>query len=221
MRHVGMLMILVLAASFAGAQEVSVSVSENPAFESAFNNYKTFMLAGDVDKDSTRDHKYQKNKAEMTSVQNDKYDKEHKDKAISGADKGDKRKMSWRGREHHIGREIKSEMEALGYTYAETNPDLIVTYKVLDKPGKVMQFQASSNVATPGPSIEEYETEAGTLMVSIMDREKSEVVWQGFVSGLKDDNDKFTSDERQIRAAAEILFDRFSYRGDDISVREL
>jgi hypothetical protein len=252
MRHVGMLILFILAASFAGAQDVTVSVDQNPTAETDFDNYKTFSLANDAENDRVghnKDYK-QKDKAGMTGdVEKDKtrYDGDNKDKTDADMDQtnqnkdyrkkdtagmtGDtekdktsydankgKSKTRWMDREHHIGKEIKSEMQSLGYTYTETNPDLLVIYRVLDEPGTITRIEGSRASGTPDPSLEQFEAEAGTLMVSIMDRETSNVVWQGFVSGLKDGDNHFTSDEGQIKAAAEILFDRFDHRGDDINI---
>jgi hypothetical protein len=251
MRHVGMLILFILAASFAGAKDVTVSADQNP--DTDFDNYKTFSLANDADNDRVghnRDYK-KKDKDGMTGDDVEKgktrYDGDSKDKTDADIDQtsqnkdyknkdnadmtGDMEKdktsydtnkgtskAGWMDREHHIGKEIKSEMESLGYTYTETNPDLIVIYRILDEPGTLTRIEGSRASGTPDPSLEQFEAEAGTLMVSIMDRETSKVVWQAFVSGLKDSDNKFTSDETQIKAAAEILFDRFDHRGDDIDI---
>ena len=56
-----------------------------------------------------------------------------------------------------------------------------------------------------------YDVEAGTLLVSIADRESGQVVWQGFASGLIENN-TFVKDEGKIHEAVNLIFEEYDQR---------
>ena len=67
---------------------------------------------------------------------------------------------------------------------------------------------------TPGrdPS-EDFILEPGTLMISLIDAKTSEMVWNGFSSGLVN-NSAFTSDEADLKQAVHTIFEKFRYTAD-------
>jgi hypothetical protein len=57
---------------------------------------------------------------------------------------------------------------------------------------------------------------AGTLLVSLVDRKKGAIVWQGFASGLIDNN-QFIKDEVKIHEAVNLIFENYGMRADNYS----
>jgi len=53
-----------------------------------------------------------------------------------------------------------------------------------------------------------------TLLVSMADRESGKVVWQGFASGLIE-NDAFIKDEGKIREAVNLIFEEYNQRAKE------
>lgn len=119
---------------------------------------------------------------------------------------------------------VKGELEGRGYKSQVNNPDLIVNFRVFDQPVHIkgyegygtsywgdMNFRTSDDTTT-------YDLEAGTLIISLVDRAAGEIVWQGFASGLINDN-AFIKDEGKIREAVNLIFDQYAYRATEYSKR--
>lgn len=117
---------------------------------------------------------------------------------------------------------VKSELMGLGYGLQSENPDLIVNFRVFEKPVTIkgfedygtsywgeQQFRGISETAS-------YDVAAGTLLVSLADRESGQVVWQGFASGLIN-NDAFIKDEGKIREAVNLVFEEYNQRAKEYS----
>jgi len=115
---------------------------------------------------------------------------------------------------------VKGELMGLGYEMQSLNPDLLVNFRVFDKPVTLKGYQGYGETYwgdTQFRGIDEretYEVEAGTLLVSIADRESGQVVWQGFASGLIE-NDAFIKDEGKIREAVNLVFEDFNQRAKE------
>jgi len=60
-----------------------------------------------------------------------------------------------------------------------------------------------------------FQVEKGTLLISLPDRVKGSVVWQGFASGLTRRNGFDWSDNR-IKEAVHLIFEEFNPRADNI-----
>jgi len=125
---------------------------------------------------------------------------------------------------------VKSELLGLGYQMAEgnTQPDLIVNFRVFDQPVKLMGPETygndywgttgtTSGVTSNGYDVisnEEYDVPAGTLLLSLADRENGKVIWQGFASGLIDNN-QFIKDEGKIHEAVNLIFNEYGQRAKE------
>jgi hypothetical protein len=119
---------------------------------------------------------------------------------------------------------VEGELNGRGYKRAESAPDMIVNFRVFEQPATLRGFEGmgdnywGNNEATGANSQIEYNVKPGTLMVNIVDAKSGQVVWQGFASGLINDN-KFIKDKVQVREAANLIFDRFDERADGLSRR--
>lgn len=123
---------------------------------------------------------------------------------------------------------VKSELLGLGYQMADdqTQSDLIVNFRVFDQPTKLMGPDtygddywgtAGTGATSNGYDVisnEEYDVPAGTLLLSLADRESGKVIWQGFASGLIDNN-QFIKDEGKIHEAVNMIFDEYNQRAKE------
>ncbi len=119
---------------------------------------------------------------------------------------------------------VKGELEGLGYRRDENDPDLLISFRVFDEPVTLKGFTdpgygdgywgTDMQVREWGDTTS-YDVEAGTLLLSVLDAEQGEIVWQGFASGLLD-QDAFSKDEQKIAEAVELLFEEYGHRGDDL-----
>jgi hypothetical protein len=117
---------------------------------------------------------------------------------------------------------VKGELMGRGYQLSQ-NPeqsDMVVNFRVFDKPvtlkgseGYGDDYWGSSGATSSNYSYitddTSYEVQAGTLLISLADRKNGKVFWQGFASGLIDNN-QFVKDEVKIREAVKSIFDEYS-----------
>lgn len=115
---------------------------------------------------------------------------------------------------------VKSEMMGLGYEMQSENPDLILNFRVFDEPVTLRGYEGYGTSYWGDERYREaddttsYNVEAGTLLISMADRESGKVVWQGFASGLIE-NDVFIKDEGKIREAVNLVFEEFDQRAKE------
>lgn len=120
---------------------------------------------------------------------------------------------------------VKGELMGLGYEVQSREPDLIVNFRVFEKPTTIQGFEGygtsywgSTERYRDIADKTSYEIDAGTLLVSLADRKSGRIVWHGFASGLID-GDSFIKDEGKIREAVNLIFDEYNQRGSEYSKR--
>jgi hypothetical protein len=119
---------------------------------------------------------------------------------------------------------IQEEMMGLGYTMDRKNADLVVNFRVFEEPTTLKGFEGygrsywGANNYRHISDQTSYDVKAGTLLVSILDRKNAQVLWQGFASGLIDD-DKFVKDKATIREAVSLIMDEFGVRANTYSLK--
>jgi hypothetical protein len=115
---------------------------------------------------------------------------------------------------------VKGELMGLGYQMLSYEPDLIVNFRVFDKPVTLKGYEGYGTSYWGDQRYRDisdttsYRVDAGTLLVSMADRESGKVVWQGFASGLIKDN-AFVKDEGKIREAVNLIFDDYNQRAKE------
>ncbi len=62
-----------------------------------------------------------------------------------------------------------------------------------------------------------YNVKPGTILVSLIDAKTSEVVWEGFASGVANNHD-IINDEMKIKQAINLIFTKYEWRGDKYSM---
>lgn len=117
---------------------------------------------------------------------------------------------------------LKEELEARGYRQNDVRPDLLVTYRVLERQAKMKGYVndiptmvTGKEVRTPSDTTTHI-LQPGTLIVSLIDTKNSEVIWDGFASGLVRDN-AFITEETKIKEAVHLIMEEFKYRGDKVN----
>jgi hypothetical protein len=117
---------------------------------------------------------------------------------------------------------VRNEMMGLGYELTDNAPDLIVNFRVFDKPAVLKNLSDYGDDywgRTSYSNISEatnYEVEAGTLLLSLVDRKSGRLVWNGFASGLIE-NDQFIKDEGKVIEAVNMIFDEYNQRAREYS----
>lgn len=117
---------------------------------------------------------------------------------------------------------LKEELEARGYRQNDVRPDLLVTYRVLERQAKMKGYVndiptmvTGKEVRTPSDTTT-HTLQPGTLLISLIDTKTSEVIWDGFASGLVREN-AFITEEAKIKEAVHLIMEEFKYRGDKVN----
>jgi hypothetical protein len=116
---------------------------------------------------------------------------------------------------------VKHEMDSRGYTHTASQPDLIVNFRVFDKPAEIQSVdQLGSNYWAAGEingytNPQTVRLKEGSLMMHLVDRKTGKLVWQGYASGLMDGN-VFTKEGNKIDEAVSMVFDQFKFRADNL-----
>lgn len=100
------------------------------------------------------------------------------------------------------------------------DPDLIVNFRVFEEPVTLKGYEGYGTSYWGDEQYRQisdttsYDVEAGTLLLSMADRESGTVIWQGFASGLIKDN-TFIKDEGKIREAVNLIFEEYNQRAKE------
>jgi hypothetical protein len=112
---------------------------------------------------------------------------------------------------------VHGELEALGYKLNATNPDLIINFRVFDRPTTLHGLDGyernywGTNEYFAGADSTSFDVEAGTIIISIVDRREQNLVWQGFATGLLKEGE-FNKNDGNIREAVKLIFDEYGHR---------
>jgi hypothetical protein len=110
-------------------------------------------------------------------------------------------------------------MDGRGYKLTRQSPDLVINFRVFDKPANIQTYsEYGSSYFTPGEveSLQDPKRvtlEAGSLIINMIDRKTGKTVWFGTASGLTN-SDGFDRRENRVRQAVNLIFKQFNYRGD-------
>ena len=115
---------------------------------------------------------------------------------------------------------VKSELMGLGYQLQSHEPDMIVNFRVFDQPVMLKGYEGygtsywSDERYRQISDTTSYQVEAGTLLISLAERQSGKVVWQGFASGLIENN-AFVKEEGVIRQAVNMIFEDLDQRAKE------
>ena len=122
---------------------------------------------------------------------------------------------------------VAHELAARNMTMNQRNPDVLVNFRVFEKPVTIAEAdgyfhdgnywgtdEVRNNALGSLPYASsynendtEYYLDKGTVMVQLVDAKKGVVVWQGYASGLTDGN-TFDRNPDHIAKAARLIFDK-------------
>jgi hypothetical protein len=109
---------------------------------------------------------------------------------------------------------VQYELSAKGYRMVETNPDIFLSFIVLEQPASLRTTQGyvtvwSGEVRTED-NVSYTDIKPGTLIINITKNDKQ--IWQGFVSGILKAEEM--NDQSKVRNAVSIIFEQFSYNNN-------
>ncbi len=109
---------------------------------------------------------------------------------------------------------VQYELSAKGYRMVETNPDILLSFIVLEQPASLRTTQGyvtvwSGEVRTED-NVSYTDIKPGTLIINITKNDKQ--IWQGFVSGILKAEEM--NDQSKVRNAVSIIFEQFSYNNN-------
>lgn len=125
---------------------------------------------------------------------------------------------------------VAHELDARDITMTDQNPDMLVNFRVFEKPIKVTEadgyFHDSkywNDKEIKEPTLgslpiasstyendNQYYFDKGTILVQVVDAKKGVVVWQGYASGLSTGN-IFDKQPEHIAKAVRLIFDKYDY----------
>ncbi|GAB3704590.1 DUF4136 domain-containing protein [Spirosoma flavus] len=111
-------------------------------------------------------------------------------------------------------------MDGRGYRILPQNGDLMINFRVFDKPATIRGYTNSGTdyfrpgeVQTLGEE-KDVKVDAGTILINLVDTKTDQVIWTGWASGLTTDNG-FDRQQGKVREAVNLIFNQFSYRADN------
>jgi hypothetical protein len=114
---------------------------------------------------------------------------------------------------------IETQLLAKGFAQESNNPDLLVSYMVLNSPTQLRTFRRGSysylGVGPAGGDVEMVDVEEGTILVNFTDAETGSQVWQGYASGALEEAD--LKDEQTVQAKIAAIFQQFDFSGFSLS----
>ena len=109
---------------------------------------------------------------------------------------------------------IQYELSAKGYKMVETNPDMLLSFKVLEQPASLRTTNGYATLWTgekirTADNVSYTDVKPGTLIIDIVKADQNKQIWQGFVSGIL--RPDMMNDQSHIRNAVSMVFKQFIY----------
>jgi hypothetical protein len=119
---------------------------------------------------------------------------------------------------------IGEELDERGYSLDDTRSDMMINVRVFDEPVTLNSYESYGaaywgdvEFHAPADSLDT-ELQAGTLIISIVDKSAGKIVWEGFASGLIENN-RFIKDEGKVREVVKLIFEQYNYRAGEYTKR--
>lgn len=114
-----------------------------------------------------------------------------------------------------IKKAIKFELNSKGFTESETNPDILVVFRVNEQPGVLHTFKGYEvyngglDTTRTSKNEETVRIKSGTLMINVVDAKSDKVAWQGYASGIL--NPDMINNDVKVREAVSDIFKKFNF----------
>ena len=182
-------LILVLVCSlFYFASESQVKVGADKSFTASLNDYKTYGWSSKIDQIPSE-------KIFLTPNGVYVFNNESLREKIKNA--------------------IAFELSARGYSKDESNPEMLVIFRVTEHPGTLLTkngyqtfWDEDENGTTTG--LHHTKIDAGTLLINVLDAKSDKVAWQGYASGILKPG--MINDKMKIREAVSSIFKKFHFK---------
>ena len=118
-----------------------------------------------------------------------------------------------------IRKAVSNELQGRGYKMDRQSPDLMVNFRVFDKPTKIETYSDygdnyfGTGEITSADGMKTIDVAAGSVILNLVDKKSGQVVWRGLASGLTNDNG-FDRDQNNIKEAVNLMFNKYDYRAD-------
>ncbi|MDJ1470598.1 DUF4136 domain-containing protein [Cytophagaceae bacterium DM2B3-1] len=114
---------------------------------------------------------------------------------------------------------VRKQLELHGYRFNKRKPSLLVSYKIFYDDLRFQGFnqpEIENWIATEDEEVKydpiKYSMVRGTLVVQLLDAKKHQTVWQGYASGLY--NDQTLTSDRYLKRAVRSIFDKYRLFAD-------
>lgn len=117
---------------------------------------------------------------------------------------------------------IKYQLDARGYKMSTTNPDMLISFSVLEQGGRLrttngyVTLTGGEKVRTED-NISYKDVKPGTLIVNITNMKTGKMIWQGFASGILQADQM--QDQAKVRQAVSSIFEEFNHSNNNYSSR--
>lgn len=109
---------------------------------------------------------------------------------------------------------IQYELDAKGYTMDRNNPDMLISFLVLEQPGNLRDVNGYVTVASgekvrTEDNVSSVDVKPGTLIINFTDAKSGKAIWQGFASGILQADQM--ADQSKVREAVSSVFSEFKH----------
>jgi hypothetical protein len=114
----------------------------------------------------------------------------------------------------HVKDAIDAQMEARGFTHDTANPDMLVTFQILEEPTELRTFTMTTGQTYLGfgpnsMNAHMVPVEAGTIIINFIDATTGSQLWQGFASGAFELAD--TKEVSDLQAKVMAIFSEWNF----------
>jgi len=188
MRTIGVILLVSVALAQLSAQEIVVRSVERP--DNDFDRYKTYTWASQVDETLDAGNYFLNDLVLKADIRD----------------------------------AVKGELEGRGYKNEPESPDLLVNFRVFNEAVTLKGYESYGasywgdvEFRTPADTTT-HRVEPGTLIISMIDKKNGSIVWQGFASGLINNNE-FIKEEGKVREAVHLIFEEYPHRATEYTKR--
>jgi hypothetical protein len=108
---------------------------------------------------------------------------------------------------------IQQEMDGRGYVLEEYNPDLFINaHMIVEEKTEMQNYSVSPYRFYYPDNIRTINYKEGTLVIDLIDRDRRQLVWQGYYKGSFVDAKTPEDRSRAIRDAVSLIFQKYEYR---------
>ena len=119
-----------------------------------------------------------------------------------------------------VGPAIAYELSARGYKMDKDNPDMFVTFMILEQPAELTTYNGfqtinmGADTVRTAENVQKTKVKAGTLLIDFIDAKTSEMVWQGFASGIL--HPDMVKTQAKVRDAVSEIFQEYKYKSSSV-----